>query len=362
VAEHLTGFALAQAQCAALTGTRWFNHFISAVIVAAGVFVGIDTYNFARVRYTTHLELVDKAIIVIFIAELVLRFVGEGAQPRKFLRSGWNLFDTFLVVMSLVPVAAAFTSAVRLIRLLRVIRLLRNMPKLHLLVKTAANSVPSIVSISVLLGLLFYVYAVAGVVFFAANDPVHFPNLETSLLSLFRVVTLEDWTDIMYIQIYGCENYGYSGIEERCVDSKEFGAFGALYFTTFVFIGTWVVLNLFIGIILTGMDEARREVESAEASGSGAVPKTPKPKPLPSAGATAAPVTTGELAALQEDLARLQDRITSIQNVGASANGSGLDGPVNEDANGSNGQGPSGSSRRTDLLSPLALSSHDDSA
>ena len=94
------------------------------------------------------------------------------------------------------------------------------------------------------------------------NDPVHFRNLQTSMLSLFRVVTLEDWTDIMYINMYGCENYGYDSIMSRCTAStgNKWGA--AIFFVSFVLIGTMIFLNLFIGVIMTGMDEARSDVEA----------------------------------------------------------------------------------------------------
>ena len=99
----------------------------------------------------------------------------------------------------------------RLFRLLRVLRLLSAVPKLQLLVNALLKSLPSMLYVTVLLLLLFYVYAVAGVMFFAKNDPVHFGNIFDALLSLFRIVTLEDWTDVMYLQIYGSDVYeGYN--------------------------------------------------------------------------------------------------------------------------------------------------------
>ena len=84
-----------------------------------------------------------------------------------------------------------------------------------------------------------------------------------SMLSLFRVVTLEDWTDVMYINMYGCENYGYGGNEDLCTNSTPNPAGSVLFFVSFVLIGTMIMLNLFIGVIMTGMDEAKQEAKDA---------------------------------------------------------------------------------------------------
>jgi voltage-gated sodium channel len=98
---------------------------------------------------------------------------------------------------------------------------------------------------------------------FSVNDPVHFANLQTAFLSLFRVATLEDWTDIMYINMFGCMNYGYTG-NPLCTPetSHAFGWPAAFFFSSFVLIATMVILNLFIGVIMNGMDEAREELKA----------------------------------------------------------------------------------------------------
>jgi len=119
--------------------------------------------------------------------------------------------------------------------------------------------------VSILLLLLFYIYAVAGVFFFGDNDPIHYSDLQTSMLSLFRVVTLEDWTDIMYINMFGCENYGYDGNMDLCLNSTPQSALSITYFVSFVLIGTMIFLNLFIGVIMEGMDEAKADMQLLDA-------------------------------------------------------------------------------------------------
>lgn len=153
-------------------------------------------------------------------------------------------------------------AVLRLFRLLRVFRLISVIPKLQLLVTALLRSLPSMFYVCLLLFLLFYVYAVIGVMLFSGNDPIHFGNLWSSFLSLFRIVTLEDWTDVMYLQMYGSDVYqGYNqaltGLE---FTPKAMPLIGALYFVSFVTIGTMIMLNLVIGVIINGMDEAQKEI------------------------------------------------------------------------------------------------------
>ena len=119
----------------------------------------------------------------------------------------------------------------------------------------------SIGYIMLLLLLVFYLYAIAGIMAFRDNDPWHFGDLFTALLTLFRASTLEDWTDIMYINLYGCGNDEYdSGIytlnetlanrgTAYCPPGHETGkaALSVIYFVTFTVISALVMLSLFIG-------------------------------------------------------------------------------------------------------------------
>ena len=85
------------------------------------------------------------------------------------------------------------------------------------------------------------------------------------MLSLFRVVTGEDWTDVMYIQMYGCDAYPLpGGFTEMCTSPVAYPVFGALFFVSFMFLGSLIILNLFIGVIMNGMEEAQKENNLAQ--------------------------------------------------------------------------------------------------
>ena len=255
-------------RCQALVDSPLFNRFIIAVIVLAGILVGVETHEPTAEKHHSLLKLLDILVLLVFIAEIAIKMIALSPRPQDFFKDSWNVFDFIIVAVCLVPASGGFGPVLRLFRLLRVLRLLSAVPKLQLLVNALLKSLPSMLYVTVLLLLLFYVYAVAGVMFFAKNDPVHFGNIFDALLSLFRVVTLEDWTDVMYLQIYGSNIYeGYNISEANLAtqypsfEPKAQPVLAIIYFVSFVLLGTMVMLNLVIGVIVNGMDDARIDAE-----------------------------------------------------------------------------------------------------
>jgi voltage-gated sodium channel len=244
-----------------IADASWFQNFITAVILLAGVVVGIETYPSVVEEHGTVLHFLNEAILWIFVVEVVVKMGAEGKRPWRYFLDPWNVFDFVIVAVCFLPVDAQYVAVLRLARLMRVLKLVRALPKLQILVSALLKSIPSMGYVALLLSLLFYVYSVAAVFLFGPNDPVHFESLPLAMLSLFRVVTGEDWTDIMYIAMYGCANYGYDGMEQLCTQSQSSPVFGALFFVSFMLLGAMVILNLFIGVIMGGMDEAKKETE-----------------------------------------------------------------------------------------------------
>jgi voltage-gated sodium channel len=240
-----------------------FQHLITLVILLAGVLVGLETSSSAVARWGGIFHALDRVILAVFVAEIMIKVVAEGDKPWRYFRDPWNVFDFSIVAVSLLPVGGQYVTVLRLARLLRVLRLVHVLPRLQLLVNALLKSIPSMGYVGMLLGLLFYVYGVAAVFLFAQNDPVHFGSLGRAMLSLFTVVTLEGWAELMYIQMYGCDVFGYDGMQELCREPQRHPIAGPLYFVTFVLFGTMIVLNLFIGVIMNSMQEAASENEKA---------------------------------------------------------------------------------------------------
>lgn len=245
-----------------LVDSKLFKNFIIAVIVFAGVLVGIETSPKLISQYGNLLHALDNIVLAIFTAEVILKLAAEKTKPWRYFQDGWNIFDFSIVAVCFLPLGGSYVAVLRLFRLLRVIRLVTVIPKLQLLVTALLRSLPSMFYVCLLLFLLFYVYAVIGVMLFSGNDPIHFGNLGASFLSLFRIVTLEDWTDVMYLQMYGSDVYqGYNqSLNGLTTTPKAMPIVGVLYFCSFVLLGTMIMLNLVIGVIINGMDEAQKEI------------------------------------------------------------------------------------------------------
>jgi voltage-gated sodium channel len=244
----------------------WFQNGITIVIVFAGVLVGVETYQEFAARHHTVINILDQLIIWIFVAEVVIKMAAEWPKPWRYFFDPWNVFDFIIVAACFMPVDAQYVMVLRLARLLRVLKLVRALPKLQVLVGALLKSIPSMAYVSLLLMLLFYVYAVASTFMFSGNDPVHFATLPLSMLSLFRAVTLEDWTDLMYINRDGCDAYGYAGTDyaQMCTAPEAFPIGAPVIFVSLVLLGTMIILNLFIGVIMNGMDAARAENDLVE--------------------------------------------------------------------------------------------------
>jgi voltage-gated sodium channel len=245
--------------CRKIEKSRYFHHVIVLIIILAGILIGIDTYPSISEGYSSLLSILNKFVLIIFSLEIVIRITAYGNKPWRFFKDGWNVFDFIIVLICILPINGQFLAILRLARVLRIMRLVTSLPKLQVLVSALFKSIPSMGYISLLLFLLFYVYAVFGTYLFRDNDPVHFGNLQTSLLTMFRVVTLEDWTDILYINMYGSDQYAYENIVNIKAHPKAMPFIAPLFFVSFVLIGTMVIMNLFIGIIMNGMQEAHKE-------------------------------------------------------------------------------------------------------
>ena len=222
------------------THSRRFEYFIVALILLSGVLLGMETFSELAERYGAWLDAGQWLVLAVFVAEAALKLFAESPRFDRYFRDPWNVFDFTIVVVSLIPAVGVLALVARKARLLRVVRLVSAIPELRLLVTTLVRSIPGMVHIVALMSVLTYVYAIVGLELFREHDPTHWDNLGLSLLSLFRVITLEDWTDIMYT-------------------AMEVYPLAWFYFVSFVVLGAFVIFNLFTALIINNLDEAKEE-------------------------------------------------------------------------------------------------------
>ncbi|MCC6624567.1 MAG: ion transporter [Deltaproteobacteria bacterium] len=265
------------ASCRRLVATTGFQRFITLVILVAGALVGMETSHALMARHGDLIHALDQVVLAIFIAEIALRLIAEAPRPWRYFADPWNCFDFLIVVGAILPFVSSYVTVLRLFRLLRVLRLVRAVPRLQVLVGALLHSLPSMGYVVLLLGLLFYIYGVAGVFFFGAAAPQHFGDLGGAFFTLFQVVTLEDWVEVLNLAVGG-------GVDSTLAIA---------YFVSFILIGTMVMLNLVIGIVLEGMKESQA-VAFARARPAGSDD------------------AASELAALEADLARITERMARL--------------------------------------------------
>ena len=243
--------------------SRLFNNFINIVIILTGIIVGVETSEEIVQSNPALFHFIDLSIKYIFFIEILIRFLPNWNKPISFLSDGWNVFDSLLVIGSFLPFGS-YPFVLRILRLLRFTRIFRQIPQLRIIVVSLLQSTKPIGFVGVLLLLLIYIYGVIGTTAFSKNDPVHFGELPITMISLLRAATFEDWTDLMYIQMYSCAEYGYGDHPELCTEPSKMPFTSVFYFVSFIIISGLVILNLVIGVIIQSMTEAKGSLEKEE--------------------------------------------------------------------------------------------------
>lgn len=154
-----------------IVDARRFEPFMIGLILFNAVLIGLETSKGIVESHGIWLRLGNDIILGVFIVEAVLKITAVAPRLRLYFGNGWNLFDFSIVVLSLIPATGDFALVARLIRVLRVLRLVSAVPQLRLIVATLVRSIPSMGHVILLMGIIFYVYAIMGFHLFEAHDP-----------------------------------------------------------------------------------------------------------------------------------------------------------------------------------------------
>lgn len=235
-----------------IINSRLFNYSLFLLIFLSAIIIGLETYPNLAKQYHSVLSLIDKLIIACFTIEIALKIISNGKRPWVYFSDPWNVFDFIIVAICLIPFNDTHYFAVfRILRVLRIFRMITVFPKLRLIIGALLKSIPSMGYIVMLIGILFYIYAIVGVFVFGETDPMHFGDLHHAFVTLFKVLTLEGWTDIMNVHIF----------EESVHKNMQIiSLWPFLYFASFILIGAMIIMNLFIGVIMNSMEESQREL------------------------------------------------------------------------------------------------------
>ncbi|MDX2016643.1 MAG: ion transporter [Planctomycetota bacterium] len=210
-----------------------FTKFILAVIVTNAVVIGLETYHASPVW-----AIVNQICLAIYIVEIVLKFLARDSV-RAFFSDGWNLFDLAIIIAAFLPDVGELGTVARILRVFRVLRLVRTIPELRLIVSVLVRSVVSMKYIGLLAVIFFYVFAVIGVKVLGPHQP-EFRDLHTALFTLFRVLTQDNWAELVYT---GQEHVGW---------------YATAYHTGWIILATFILVNLVVGAIINNYQEVQQ--------------------------------------------------------------------------------------------------------
>jgi voltage-gated sodium channel len=236
-----------QNQFIKLRENRFFETFVILVIVISALMIGAKTYPIAP-SVAKMLRILDIGITLFFLLEIIIRILAESSFKR-FFSKGWNVFDFIIVVASLIPVDDSESALLgRLLRIFRVLRLVSIIPELRVLLNAFVTAIPRMGYVSLLMFIIFYIYAAMGSMFFSQINQELWGNITVAMLTLFRIATFEDWTDVMY-------------------ETMAVYPFSWSFYITFIFIVAFVFLNMMIGIVLETLQQEHEDFSRKSGEG-----------------------------------------------------------------------------------------------
>ena len=213
-----------------LKESRIFQFIVVLIIIINAITIGVNTYNLSQfIRQV--INYIDYSITIFFVIEILIRFI---AEPKKlnFFKNGWNVFDTLIVMLSLVPIPnnSSFL-LLRLLRVFRVLRLISVVPELKKIIEALLSSVTRVFYVGLLLFIILYIYATIGSILFSTDIPERWGDVGVSMITLFQVLTMSSWEQVM-------------------LPLQDLYWWAWIYFFSFIIICGITMLNLLIAILV----------------------------------------------------------------------------------------------------------------
>lgn len=237
-----------------------FDTVVAIIIILVALNIGISLscpeYHAVGIQ-------IDTAGCVLFYVELLLRILSYGRRWYRFFLNGWNLFDFVIIVSTLFPFVGDSLIAARLFRILKLSRLFAVTPQMRILITAMLRSFVPSLGVCMLLLIVLYVYAIIGTEFFAGNDPQRFGDLGTSLVTMFSFITVDDWYNAYLTAYHGSNVFcSYETAVEltKSTAPRAFGWRAGLFFFSYMIFVTFIVMNLFVGVIISCLQTAQEQL------------------------------------------------------------------------------------------------------
>jgi voltage-gated sodium channel len=226
--------------CRSLVASRSFDFAIMGVILINAIALGAETYVADDSSAAGTLDVINGVCLAIYVLELSARLIACWPRPQRAFRDRWTIFDAIIIVGSFIPGIRENATILRLLRVLRIVRVIRFLPDLRIIIGAIGRSVPGVATLGVAALLLVYVYGMVGWVLFGDGDPENYGDIGTSMLTMFVLLTLENLPDSI----------------DR---GQALSDWAIPFYVSYVLIASFVIFNLFIGIVINSMEDARQE-------------------------------------------------------------------------------------------------------
>ncbi|XP_062407950.1 voltage-dependent R-type calcium channel subunit alpha-1E-like [Sardina pilchardus] len=212
---------------------------------------------------TIFLYYAEFVFLGLFLAEMFLKMYGLGF--RLYFHSSFNCFDCGVIVGSIFEVVWGFfrpgvsfgISVLRALRLLRIFKITKYWASLRNLVVSLMSSMKSIISLLFLLFLFIVVFALLGMQLFGGRfifedyTPTNFDTFPAAIMTVFQILTGEDWNEVMY-----------NGI--RSQGGVQYGMWSSIYFIVLTLFGNYTLLNVFLAIAVDNLANAQELTKDEE--------------------------------------------------------------------------------------------------
>jgi voltage-gated sodium channel len=227
-----------------LKNNKIFELSVVAVIIISALEIGAKTFQLSDSAISVT-SILDVFITVFFLFEISIRFIAD-EDKKNFFKKGWNVFDTLVVVISLIPINdSEMALLARLVRVFRVLRMVSVVPELRVLINSLIKALPQLGYVILLMFIIFYIYAAIGSFIFNEINPKLWGDIAISMLTLFRIMTFEDWTDIQY-------------------ETMDVYPMSWIFYLSFIFFTAFAFLNMVIGIVVNVMEEEHANMRNAK--------------------------------------------------------------------------------------------------
>jgi len=227
-----------------LKNNKIFELSVVAVIIISALEIGAKTFQLSDSAISVT-GILDVFITVFFLFEISIRFIAD-EDKKNFFKKGWNVFDTLVVIISLIPINdSEMALLARLVRVFRVLRMVSVVPELRVLINSLIKALPQLGYVILLMFIIFYIYAAIGSFIFNEINPKLWGDIAISMLTLFRIMTFEDWTDIQY-------------------ETMDVYPMSWIFYLSFIFFTAFAFLNMVIGIVVNVMEEEHTNMRNAK--------------------------------------------------------------------------------------------------